>query len=152
MPKFNYITLLSLIAAPRISFNGAAMLQSPSLGPMTRIMNLLLARHNAEVVLWDLFTFLSPDYLEHVVLSRHNIEVLYIKIYFCNIVNVYCVLLHTKLYCVLLCTFTSLGAPIARGLYVINLVGCFLGAINLVGSFNEEEKFYSSLKFKCQDF
>ena len=30
----------------------------------------------------------------------------------------------------------------------INLVGCFLGAINLVGSFNEEEEFYSSLKFK----
>ena len=58
-------------------------------------------------------------------------------------------LLHTKLhYCVLLCTFTSLGAPIARGLYVINLVGCFLDVINLVGSFNEEEDFESSLQFK----
>ena len=48
----------------------------------------------------------------------------------------------------LLCTFTSLGAPIARGLYVINLVGCFLGVIILVGSFNEEEDFDSSLQFK----
>ena len=53
-----------------------------------------------------------------------------------------------NVYCVLLCTFTSLGAPIARGLYVINLVGCFLGAINLVGSFNEEEDFDSSLQVK----
>ena len=33
-------------------------------------------------------------------------------------------------------------APIA-----IDLVGCFLGVINLVGSFNEEEDFDSSLQF-----
>ena len=55
------------------------------------------------------------------------------------------------LYCVLLCTFTSLGAPIARGLYVINLVGCFLGAINLVSSFNEEEDLGATLNLKIFD-